>query len=156
MGCRETKSKQQILCFNLSTARLFALISSENEFENFGLDAKTSQYTKRTKKNSSNNWERKNNRVSLVTALFWVVPPSRAGRGQHIWYRQNLGSAAAFGQIKKPQTFYTVKYTPLHIFSMEEEAYYIHKTIPDKRKGGKLIQEHVLGDLPRKGLGGHL
>lgn len=80
MGCRETKSKQQILCFDLSTARLFALISSENEFENFGLAAKISQYMKRTKQNGTNNWQRTNNRVSLVTSFFWAVLLSRAGR----------------------------------------------------------------------------
>lgn len=136
------------------------LISSENEFEDFGLAAKTSLYMKRSiKKNSSKNWQRANNRGSPTTGCFRALtqafPPSRTGRGQHIWYRQNLGSAVVLGQIKKKQIFYTVRHTPLHILSVQKETRRTHKTIPDKGKGGKLVQEHASGGLPRKALGGH-
>lgn len=107
MVCRKTKSKQEISCFNLSATKLVALISSENEFEDFGLAAKTALYMKRSiKKNSSKNWQRANSRGSLTTGCFWALtqafPPSGTGRGQHIWYRQDLGSAVVLGQIKNP------------------------------------------------------
>lgn len=94
------------------------LISSENEFEDFGLAAKTSLYMKRSiKKNSSKNWQRANNRGSPTTGCFWALtqafPQSRTGRGQHIWYRQNLGSAVVLGQIKKNK-FSTLSGIPLY------------------------------------------
>lgn len=85
-----------------------ALISPANEPENVNLATKTALCMKRSiKHNSSKNWLRVNNRGSPITGCFWVLtwtfPPARVGRGQHIWYRQNLGSAVAFGQIKSPK-----------------------------------------------------
>ena len=34
------------------------------------------------------------------------------------------------------------------MLSMQQETHCTHKTIPDKGKGGKLVQEHALGGLP--------
>lgn len=125
-------SQSSKFCFKLSTRRLVTLLS-KNELESFSLAAKTTLYVKRTITQNSTVQERANNWGSLTE---WALAPPRAGRGQHLWYKQRLCSSVC------PDTKlnFLHQHNPSLTFSVYKEMHCAHKMVPGKWKSGRFAQ----------------